>query len=251
MAQETKIAWTDHTFNPWIGCQEMDDECDGCYARVLNSRWKWNGGTWGPHAPRTRTSEGYWRQPIHWAKWAVARGESSRVFSASLADIFDNQAPEDARDDLFDLIRKTPALDWLLLTKRPENISKMLPADWGDGYDNVWLGVSAGAQKWYDHRWSILRKIPAKIRFISYEPALGPLKIAGHWGQYPDWIICGGESGSKARYMEPQWAYDLRDQCQRLDVAFFMKQMTGGEKVPIPDDLLVREFPEGRRRLAD
>ena len=127
----------------------------------------------------------------------------------------------------------------------------MLPSDWGDGYDNVWLGTTAEDQHYYDRRWSILRGIPAKMRFISYEPALGPLKIAGHWGHYPDWIICGGESGSKARYMEPQWAYDLRDECQRLDVAFFMKQMTGGNEADIPADLLIREFPERRRRLAD
>src|SRR5206468_2327756 len=96
----------------------------------------------------------------------------------------------------------------------------------------------------------ILRRIPAKVRFISYEPALGPLDLAGHGWHYPDWIICGGESGAKARYMKPQWAYDLRDQCQRLGVAFFMKQMTDGKKVPIPDDLLVRQFPDRRRQLA-
>jgi protein gp37 len=109
-------------------------------------------------------------------------------------------------------------LDWLMLTKRPENICKMLPDDWHDGYPNIWLGTTAEDQDWYDHRWSILKKIQAKIRFISYEPALGPLNIQGHWGQRPDWIICGGESGALARYMEPQWAYDLRDQCKRLDV---------------------------------
>ena len=124
----------------------------------------------------------------------------------------------------------------------------MLPDDWGDGYGNVWLGTTAEDQDYYDRRWSVLRKIPAKIRFISYEPALGPLNIQGHWGHRPDWIICGGESGANARYMEPQWAYDLRDQCQRLDVSFFMKQMT--KKAPIPADLLVREFPERHRRLA-
>ncbi|MCX7310245.1 MAG: DUF5131 family protein [Alphaproteobacteria bacterium] len=249
MGEVTGIEWTDRTFNPWIGCQEVGTDCDNCYARIMNNIWKWNGGTWGPHAPRKRTAESTWKNPLRWAKEAAETGKSLRVFCASLADVFDNQAPDGARDDLFDLIRKTPELDWQLLTKRPENISKMLPADWNDGYANVWLGVTAGNQEYYDRRWSILRGIPAKARFISYEPALGPLKIAGHWGHYPDWIICGGESGSKARYMEPQWAYDLRDECRRLDVAFFMKQMT--KKAPIPDDLLVREFPERRRRLAD
>jgi protein gp37 len=162
--------------------------------------------------------------------------------------VFDNKAPKGARDDLFHIIRHTPTLDWLLLSKRPENISKMLPADWGDGYSNVWLGTTAEDQKHYDRRWSVLRRTPAVVRFISYEPALGPLNIAGHWGHYPDWIICGGESGSQARYMEPKWAYDLRDQCSRLDVPYFFKQMS--KKAPIPEDLLVREFPDLRRLLA-
>jgi protein gp37 len=170
------------------------------------------------------------------------------VFCASLADVFDNKAPDGARDDLFELIRKTSSLDWLLLTKRPQNIRKMLPSDWADGYPNVWLGTTAEDQPWYDRRWSILRKIPAAVHFISYEPALGPLNIAGHWDHRPDWIICGGESGGQARYMDPQWAYGLRDQCRRLDVAFFMKQMT--KRAAIPSDLLIREFPEPRRLAA-
>ena len=245
MAQETKIEWCDHTFNPWIGCQKVSPGCDHCYAETKNNFRKWNGGTWGPHAPRKRTAEANWKLPCRWARQAAELGERRRVFCASLADVFDNKAPHGARDDLYDLIRKTPELDWLLLTKRPENIGKMLPADWGDGYDNVWLGTTAEDQKHYDRRWAILRTIPAVVRFISYEPALGPLQLAGHWSR-PDWIICGGESGSKARYMEPQWAHDVRDQCQQMGIAFFMKQMT--KKAAIPDDLLIREF---RYRFVD
>jgi protein gp37 len=250
MGEVTGIQWCHHTFNPWIGCQKVSPGCDHCYAEAQNSFRKWNGGAWGPHSPRKRTSESYWKQPWRWAIQAAERQERRRVFCASLADVFDNKAPEGARDDLFHMIRHTPTLDWLLLTKRPDNIRKMLPTDWDNGYGNVWLGVTAEDQKHYDRRWSLLRNIPAAVRFISYEPALGPLKITGHWGQRPDWIICGGESGPKARYMEPQWAYALRDECRRLDVSFFMKQMTGGKKVPIPADLLVREFPEQRRLAA-
>jgi len=248
MAEFSKIEWTDATFNPWIGCQKVSTGCDNCYAETQNKFRKWNGGTWGPHAPRKRTSEANWNKLLRLGRQAAATGKSRRVFCASLADVFDNKAPEGAREDLFDLIRQTLMLDWLMLTKRPENIRKMLPDDWHDGYPNVWLGVTAEDQEWYDHRWSILRKIPAKIRFISYEPALGPLRIGGHWGHRPDWLICGGESGGNARYMEPKWAYDLRDQCQLFGVSFFMKQMT--KKAPIPADLLIREFPQRRRKLV-
>ena len=115
-----------------------------------NAFRKWTAdGDWGPHAERRRTSEGYWKRPFSWAKWARQSGTRPRVFCASLADVFDNKAPEGARDDLFRLIRATPELDWLLLTKRPQNIIKMLPPDWGDGYPNVWLGITAEDEEHY------------------------------------------------------------------------------------------------------
>jgi len=191
---------------------------------------------WGPHGQRLRTSDANWRKPRQWAK--AVNGMRSRVFCASLADVFDNKAPAGARGDLLDLIRDTPQLDWLLLTKRPENIAKMLPADWGAGWPNVWFGTTCEDQQHFDRRWPILRAVPAAVRFISYEPALGPLAIGS---ARPDWIICGGESGAGARYMDPAWARALRDDCAAAGVGFFFKQMTG--KRAIPDDLMVREFP--------
>ena len=239
MAENSKIEWTDHTFNPWIGCQKVSPGCDHCYAETQNAFRKWNGGTWGPHAPRKRTSDANWRKPKQWAK--AANGHRPRVFCASLADVFDNKAPAGARGDLFDLIRDTPQLDWLLLTKRPENVAKMLPTDWGHGWLNVWLGTTCEDQHHFDRRWPILSGVPAAVHFISYEPALGPLTIGD---ARPSWIICGGESGSGARYMEPAWACSLRDECAAVGVAYFFKQMTG--KKPIPDDLLVRQFPTPR-----
>ncbi|MDQ2081524.1 phage Gp37/Gp68 family protein [Xanthobacteraceae bacterium Astr-EGSB] len=247
MGENSKIDWTDHTFNPWIGCQKVSLGCDHCYAEMLNKRYNWNGAGWGPRAPRKLTSEVYWKQPYRWNRKALEASERRRVFCASLADVFDNNAPEGARERLFVLIRNTPVLDWLLLTKRPENIRGMLPDDWGDGYGNVWLGATAENQECYDRRWRILSAIPAKIRFVSYEPALGPLDIMG-LRSYPDWIICGGESGGNARRMKRRWARDLRDQCDRVGVAFFMKQMA--KKAPIPEDLLIREFPIRCRKLA-
>src|SRR5262252_8256389 len=120
MGENTKIEWCSHTFNPWIGCQKVSPGCDHCYAEKQNAFRKWNGGTWGPHAPRKRTSDATWLGPRKWAR--RASGRRPRVFCASLADVFDNKAPDDARGDLFNLIRDTHELDWLLLTKRPENI---------------------------------------------------------------------------------------------------------------------------------
>lgn len=243
MAENSKIEWTDHTFNTHIGCQEVSAACDNCYARVMNERWGWVEG-WGPHGERKRTSTANWRKPIQWAKAARGTGKRPRVFCASLADVFDNKMPPEWRADLWGLISCTPELDWLLLTKRPENIIRMLPAGWADGWPNVWLGTTAEDQPHYDRRWGKLKEIPAVVRFISYEPALGPLRVTQ--SPAPSWVICGGESGSGARYMEPDWAARVRDDCAALGVAFFMKQMT--EKKPIPPDLMVREFPQVRGR---
>ncbi len=242
MAENSKIEWTDHTFNPWIGCQKVSPGCDHCYAEALMDT-RYGKVKWGPHGERKRTSEANWKLPLRWAKAArnSIMDRRPRVFCASLADVFDNQAPTGARADLFNLIRATPELDWLLLTKRPENIRKMLPdfASWGrDGWPNVWLGTTCEDQKNFDHRYPILREVPAAVHFISYEPAIGALDYL--WGK-PDWLICGGESGAGARTMNPEWARTVRDQCAASGIAFFMKQMTG--KKPIPADLMVREFP--------
>lgn len=235
MAENSKIEWTTHTFNPWIGCQKVSPGCDHCYAEAMMDH-RYGKVEWGPHGERKRTSVANWRKPRQWAK--ASNGSRPRVFCASLADVFDNKAPDGARADLFDLIRSTPELDWLLLTKRPENIRKMLPADWSDGWPHVWLGTTCEDQANYDRRWPIMASVPAAVRFISYEPAIG--KLGYVWGK-PDWIICGGESGAGARLMEADWARGVRDQCSASGIAFFMKQMTG--KKPIPEDLMVRQFP--------
>lgn len=238
MAENSKIEWTDHTFNPWIGCTNISPGCDHCYAEALTKRYGWT--EWGPHGVRKRTSEANWRKPLQWAKAARGGVSRPRVFCASLADVFDNRAPGVAREELFGLIRATSELDWLLLTKRPQNIAKMLPADWGIGYPNVWLGTTCEDQERYDQRWPVLRSIPARVKFISYEPAIGPLDL-GVFAPWPDWIICGGESGPGARHMKPAWAEIMMHQCANRGIAFFMKQMTG--KAPIPADLMVRQWP--------
>ena len=225
--ENSKIEWTDHTFNPWIGCQHVSPGCDHCYAETQNAFRKWNGGTWGPHAPRKRTSEENWKNPVKWNAEARAfkreHGRRMRVFCASLANVFDNQAPSEWRTDLLALIRECRRLDWLMLTKRPQNIAKMLPKDWGAGYRNVWLGVTAENQTYFDSRWGILQRIPALVKFISYEPALGRLRLPKH-GPYPDWLISGGESGGGARPVNPKWVRDIIADCRRRGVTPFHKQ---------------------------
>jgi protein gp37 len=225
MAQNSKIEWTDHTFNPWIGCTNVSPGCDHCYAES----WSKRSGLvkWG-NSPRRRTSEMYWRAPAKWQAAAAAfqaqHGRRQRVFCASLADVFDNQANAQWRTDLFKLIAVTPSLDWLLLTKRPQNIKKMLPLDWPDaGYQNVWLGTTCEDQSRFDQRWPILSKIPAVVRFISYEPAIGAVRLHDN-GIQPDWLISGGESGHGARPMKPQWVRDIISDCNRLGVFPFHKQ---------------------------
>jgi len=148
--EKSKIEWTDCTFNPWIGCQHVSPGCDHCYAEAMMDRWLGK-VKWGPHGRRMRTSQENWKQPQRWNAQARAfkreHGCRPRVFSASLADVFDNQVPKEWRVDLFALIRECRRLDWLILTKRPQNIAKMLPKDWGGGYRNVWLGVTGSVNK--------------------------------------------------------------------------------------------------------
>lgn len=238
MAENSKIEWTDHTFNPWIGCQKVSPGCDNCYAEALMDK-RYRKVEWGPHGERKRTSEANWKLPLRWAK--QANGHRPRVFCASLADVFDNQAPMKWRADLWSLIQQTPQLDWLLLTKRPENIARMLPYR-GWSPPNVWLGTTAENQEQATKRGRILREIPATVRFFSCEPLLSDIDFEPETLMALDWIICGGESGHEARMMQEWWAEHIRDQSRTAGVHFFMKQMTG--KRPIPDNLMIREFPK-------
>jgi protein gp37 len=227
---------------------------------------------WGPHGERKRASEENWRKAIKWNADARAfrkkHGHRPRVFCASLADVFDNQVEPAWREDLFALIRECRRLDWSLLTKRPQNISKMLPSDWGDGYRNVWLGITTENQEWFDRRWRRHENIPALITFISYEPAIGPLRLPKQ-GPYPDWLTSGGESGGGARLLNPQWVRDIDADCRRKSVVPFHKQWVTYSSNPLVveqgvsieeakrgdpfgkggglvDGTPVREFPVGR-----
>ena len=234
MAISSKIEWTDSTFNPWVGCTKIHrpggdpSACDFCYAE----KWAKRSGQvrWG-NSPRRRTTNSYWGAPLKWNNRArdfqKKFGRRQRVFCASLADVFDNQAAPDWRSELFDLIKSCDQLDWLLLTKRPQNIKRMLPTDWGNGYANVWLGTTAEDARAYKQRVGALLKLPAIVQFVSYEPALGPLDAISIEGRCPDWIIIGGESGVRsdlARPTNPAWVRHVIAECRRENVAPFLKQ---------------------------
>lgn len=176
MAETTAIEWTDATFNPWIGCTAISPACDHCYAEALMDK-RHHRVTWG--GERSRTSASYWQQPRIWQRQAKAfheqHGRRQRVFCASLADVFDNQVQDDWRWDLWALIRDTPDLDWQLLTKRPQNIAKMLPGDWDDIKHHVWLGTTVEDQKRAELNIPHLLQHDAAVRFISCEPLLSPI----------------------------------------------------------------------------
>lgn len=276
MAKNSNIEWTHHTFNPWVGCTRVSPACDHCYAelwaRRSGQRHLWSDGA------RRRTRPENWRQPLKWDREAAESGQRFRVFCASLADVFDNAVPAEWRTDLFRLIKATQHLDWLLLTKRIGNARRMLPSDWNDGYRNVWIGATVANQEEADRDIAKLLAVPAQIHFVSCEPLLGPIDFSCvplpakrdctddvsdgfdalrfQSGPHIDWVIVGGESGGAARPMEIEWAIDIRRQCKKANVAFFMKQGSQANWPAYKDftrferELQVREWPTAARAYA-
>jgi protein gp37 len=233
MGQNTAIEWTDHTFNPWVGCTKVSDGCKNCYAeREMDKRLHFV--EWGPQGQRRRTSVANWELPRKWNERCRKLGIRERVFCASLADIFEGRADLDQhRSDVFRLIDETPYLNWLLLTKRPQNVGVMIPQQWWKWPRHVWLGTSIEDQETADSRISFLSDSPAAQTFLSIEPLLGPVDLyMAEWeGRAADWVIVGGESGPNARPMHPSWVQSIRDQCVEAKVPFFFKQW--GEWLPI------------------
>lgn len=285
MADTTEIAWTDSTFNPWIGCTKIGPGCDHCYAeRDFDHRF--GQVKWGPGNPRRRTAVANWRKPLQWErshdKFFAEHGHRRRVFCASLADVFDNEVPPEWRADLFELIEATPHLDWLILTKRIGNVSRMIPERWGNRLPvNIWLGITVVDQNEADRDIPKLLQIDAGIRFLSMEPLLGAVNIvpfiggrsikcacgyhetefdviggARHeWclkcgektvsGPTIDWVIVGGESGPNSRPMAPVWAVSLYDQCSETGTSFLFKQWggTGDKGGCLLDGVEVKQWP--------
>jgi protein gp37 len=274
MAEKTAIEWTDRTWSPWEGCTKVSPGCDHCYAAGMN-RWLHKGENWGPGAPRLKFSDAHWDKLNQWNDAAAKRGEQPKVFP-SMCDPLDNEVHAGLRDRFWRAIENTPALTWLVLTKRIGNAKKLLPQEWlKNGWPkNLWLGATVVNQTEANRDIPKLLAVPARVRFLSVEPMLGPISLTeilvggghGHHEFSPiitanvlkraspdlphiDWVICGGESGPGARPMHPDWARSLRDQCAAAGVAFMMKQMGGvrdkrGALEDLPEDLRVREFPQ-------
>jgi protein gp37 len=258
---DSKISWTDHTFNPWEGCTKVSPGCLHCYAETRNARF--GGGeapNWGAGKPRRRTSRENWLLPVRWNKMFEGchysatrpvremdafgwRPHRARIFCASLADWLDDEVPIAWLADLLALIHATPNLDWQLLTKRPEKFWLRIEAasdhhfdngdrnvagwlhDWrkhGIAPRNVWIGTSAEDQKRYDDRIPVLCAIPAVIHFVSFEPLLGPIELRGpKFG----WGIIGGESGHEARPCNMDWIQDLILELRQINAEVFVKQL--------------------------
>lgn len=237
MSEKTIIAWTERTWNPWRGCTKVSPGCKNCYMFTAQSRY----GRDPSEVVRTQT----WREPFKWQKAAAAAGRTEMVFTCSWSDWFHKDADE-WRDEAWDVIKKTPNLEYQILTKRPDRIASHLPADWGKGYPNVWLGVSVENRKHGIPRIDVLRPIPAAIRFLSIEPLLedlGKIDLRGI-----DWVIVGGESGPGWRPMEHAWALSIRDQCDAAKVPLFFKQSAAPRtEMGIElDGQIVRNYPKRR-----
>lgn len=258
MSKITNIAWCDHTFNPAWGCSKVSPGCANCYADTFSTRYGHD--VWGFEKDGSRKSlrtfgDKHWDEPLKWDREARVAGVRRRVFCASMADVFEDhpQWPE-LRARLFRLILATPHLDWLLLTKRPENLERFLPPLWGDtGYPNAWLGTSVENQEYANRRIPELLKVPAAVHFLSLEPLLGPVHLgnipieSGENGlevinaltgavrllktgqrifttNHVGWVIVGGESGPGAREMGQHWAEYVQNQCAQAGTPYFFKQ---------------------------
>lgn len=219
MAERSGISWTDATFNPWIGCTRVSPACDHCYAARDNERRRWVEG-WGAGVPRRRTKS--WNEPVRWNRRAGLTGTKLRVFCASLADIFDNEVDPGWRSDLWQLVRETPNLLWILLTKRIGNATRMLPEDWP--LWNAGLMATLANQEEWDRDFGKLMAVPATWHGVSAEPLLGAIDIGD---ARPDWIITGGESGPGFRPLDMDAVRSMRDQCARNGVTFHHKQNGG------------------------
>lgn len=285
---KTSIAWTDYTSNPIRArnietgktghyCTHVSEGCENCYAGVWNrDRF----GTGLDFIAQNRDKVEMFLQESELNEWRKPKYAGDRVFVADMTDWCHELVSDEMRDKMFAAMALAPSVTFQLLTKRPEKMRAYFEDNSSHRWQriqreadaivgrnaryielplpNVWLGVTAENQRWADERIPILLDTPAAVRFVSYEPAIGPVMFggAGPTWLYPrsnpsehiDWVISGGESGANARPFDPAWARAVRDQCRGAGVAFFMKQM-GGKRFPddrlesLPEDLRVREFP--------
>lgn len=275
MGKQTTIEWADGgTWNFLRGCLRTSTGCENCYAERQAIRGK-NGPYKDlvrstPNGPRWTGKIGvawdHMDDPLHWPQRGKTR---AHIFVNSMSDFFYKDVPQEALDAAWKVMRKADWHDFLILTKRPENIMDRLPADWGTGYPNVWLGVSAEDQNNADARIPRLLEVRAAVRWVSVEPLLGPINLKAYLvpSSSLTWVVCGGESGPGARPCDVRWLESLVDQCKREGIAVFTKQLgakpyrsperdgatgyelpitdrKGGDINEFPETLRVREFPK-------
>lgn len=248
--KDSKIAWTDNTFNPWWGCVRVSEGCIHCYAETFSKRT--GNDIWGVDKPRRFFGDNHWDQPVLWNRQAEKNKKREFVFCSSMADWLEDR-PDlvEPRKRLCRLIESTPWLTWLMLTKRIENTFLIPNGWWNFGAPrNVWFGVTTENQKRYDERidklLSYRRDFAASKVFLSVEPQIGHIDLHG---KKPDWVIVGGESGAGCRPFEVEWARDMKAQCDKLEIPFFMKQIGGhpnkrDKMEDFPADLQVRDYPK-------
>jgi protein gp37 len=267
MAKDTKISWAHHTVNWWTGCSKVSAECKNCYAEALVKRM---GRSFADRKMRVAAAM---KEAYAYDAQAKALGKRAIVFTNSLADFFD-PAADTERDAIWEVIRRTPNLYWMILTKRPHLIAKRLPSDWGDGWENVWLGTTCGSKKAYrcDHtgalmtpldRVKALQAIPCRVRFISAEPLLEDISAIDLTGIH--WIAAGGESGPEWNYADRRMniahAAALYEKCKAEGIRFLFKQASHqfterginalnlyraeqvGERIDSKTCELIREYP--------
>lgn len=261
MGQNSSISWTTHTFNCWWGCSFVEGSraCapaegeDGavCYAKTWAERTGYSETgskfpIWGAHEERRYFGDKHWNEPLKWNADAEKIGERARVFCMSMGDWAEGR-PDQAEHliRLWTLVERTPMLDWLMLTKRPQLINKLCPIR---RHPRVWQGTTTEDQKWLDLRWDHLKRVESEIYWLSIEPLFEDLVLPNDFLRLGSraWVIVGGQSGNHAVHMNPAWPRSLRDQCLPHGVRFHMKQMSGRTKPEleaIPSDLFIRQFP--------
>lgn len=269
MAGDTKIEWCDASLNFWIGCDRIGPGCDHCYAAV-SSAARALGVEWSPKAPRHRTAKSTWRQAYRWNRKAEAEGRQWIVFANSLSDMFDNKVSPKWREEAWRVIRDTPHLIWIVVTKRIGNAARMLPPDWGEGYPNVCLMATACTKAEVNRDSMTLWKTPARWRGLSMEPLLFDLAAFDdvRWNNgwalvldAMDWIIVGGESGPESRDCCVNTVARIIADCAAAGTACFAKQLgarprihgcqialrhpKGGDPAEWPEGMRVRQFPRG------
>lgn len=239
MGEKTEIAWTDATYNPWVGCQRVSEACANCYMFRDAKRY----GNDPSVIRRTGTST--FNAPLKWSRNRDKYGHINRVFTCSWSDFFIEEA--DAwRPEAWAIIQHTPNLIYQILTKRPERIEKCLPETWMVDFNHVWLGITAETQRRFSERSLDIYAAASSVPFISAEPMLGPLNLMPYMS-WLKWVICGCESGPNARETKIEWVRDLRDQCISVNIPFFLKQLViDGKLVTTPelDGQRWTQFPE-------